>query len=463
MIFLPSRRCVGHFLSSRRQFWQALFSSTNIKALDLSNILIKAHERFTLIRRRLPIDPPPSYPPLKVDSAMVVGSSPTTIISTPTYKVMLLEASLDACNNCCKMPDDKKLKSKSHPTLDRTKSFIRAHDLNLTDDDLVKCCEELTIEDDEQRTDDITCKSSNSSNTTITNKEILSLSGGGSGCGAIMSALVVIGIKEATDESARWSGTSSTEKILKKRAKAYKNSASTSSSSNNNNDTREIMGSWPNAASSTDVFVWSSKCTRTGHGSDYPVVKSRGLIPASAQDVVDLIKDSNRVTEYNKMSIGREDQHVLTQDLNSSIHSMEKCPKMGVPGEAKIMSSKSHPPLVRKPLEFKTLFYARQLTSEDGVEMDDNGVAYITVGRSVWETPEGTADGADTSSTRCEILLSVNLVREVTTGNGEKWCELTLISHGVSPGIPMFVGKQLALTTAENYIKDIRALFEKKK
>ena len=393
---------------------------------------------------------------------MVVGSSPTTIISTPTYKVMLLEASLDACNNCCKMPDDKKLKSKSHPTLDRTKSFIRAHDLNLTDDDLVKCCEELTIEDDEQRTDDITCKSSNSSNTTITNKEILSLSGGGSGCGAIMSALVVIGIKEATDESARWSGTSSTEKILKKRAKAYKNSASTSSS-NNNNDTREIMGSWPNAASSTDVFVWSSKCTRTGHGSDYPVVKSRGLIPASAKDVVDLIKDSNRVTEYNKMSIGREDQHVLTQDLNSSIHSMEKCPKMGVPGEAKIMSSKSHPPLVRKPLEFKTLFYARQLTSEDGVEMDDNGVAYITVGRSVWETPEGTADGADTSSTRCEILLSVNLVREVTTGNGEKWCELTLISHGVSPGIPMFVGKQLALTTAENYIKDIRALFEKKK
>ena len=375
---------------------------------------------------------------------------------------MLLEASLDACNNCCKMPDDKKLKSKSHPTLDRTKSFIRAHDLNLTDDDLVKCCEELTIEDDEQRTDDITCKSSNSSNTTITNKEILSLSGGGSGCGAIMSALVVIGIKEATDESARWSGTSSTEKILKKRAKAYKNSASTSSS-NNNNDTREIMGSWPNAASSTDVFVWSSKCTRTGHGSDYPVVKSRGLIPASAKDVVDLIKDSNRVTEYNKMSIGREDQHVLTQDLNSSIHSMEKCPKMGVPGEAKIMSSKSHPPLVRKPLEFKTLFYARQLTSEDGVEMDDNGVAYITVGRSVWETPEGTADGADTSSTRCEILLSVNLVREVTTGNGEKWCELTLISHGVSPGIPMFVGKQLALTTAENYIKDIRALFEKKK
>ena len=356
------------------------------------------------------------------------------------------------------MPNDKKI-TKSHPTLDRTKSFIRAHDLNLTDDELVKCCEELTIEDDEQRTDDTTCKSS-----TTTNKEILSLSGGGSGCGAIMSALVVIGLKEATDESTRWSGTSSTEKILKKRAKAYKKSASTSSSSSTkNNNKREIMGSWPNAASSNDVFVWSSTCTRPGHGSEYPVVKSRGLIPACAKDVVDLIQDSNRVTEYNKMSIGREDQHVLTQDLNSSIHSMEKCPQIGVPGEAKIMSSKSHPPLVRKPLEFKTLFYARQLTSEDGVEMDDDGVAYITVGRSVWETPEGTADGADTSSTRCEILLSVNLVREVTTENGEKWCELTLISHGVSPGIPMFVGKQLALTTAENYIKDIRALFEKKK
>jgi hypothetical protein len=110
-------------------------------------------------------------------------------------------------------------------------------------------------------------------------------------------------------------------------------------------------------------------------------------------------------------------------------------------------------------LEFKTLFYARRLDKSDDVEFDS--LAYITVGRSVWETPEGTTGGPNSSTTRCEILLSVNLVREVTTASGKQCCELTNITHAVSPGVPMFLGKQMGLMAAENYIKDIRALFEK--
>jgi hypothetical protein len=38
---------------------------------------------------------------------------------------------------------------------------------------------------------------------------------------------------------------------------------------------------------------------------------------------------------------------------------------------------------------------------------------------------------------------------------------LTLITHAVSP-VPIFVAKQVGLVAAENYIKDIRALFESK-
>jgi hypothetical protein len=137
---------------------------------------------------------------------------------------------------------------------------------------------------------------------------------------------------------------------------------------------------------------------------------------------------------------------------------LDKCPFLGVSGEAKIMSSKSQPPLVRKPLEFKTLFYARRLEENDGVEFD--GVAYITVGRSVWEGADGTTGGNDATATRCEILLSVNLIREVIAENHEKWCELTNISHGVSPGLPMFMVRQVGLMAAENFIKDIRSVFE---
>jgi hypothetical protein len=142
-----------------------------------------------------------------------------------------------------------------------------------------------------------------------------------------------------------------------------------------------------------------------------------------------------------------------TADGASSVHSGATCPRLGIAGEAKVMSSKSQPPLALKPLEFKTLFYARRL--------DGDAVAYVTVGRSTWETPDGTAGGSDDSATRCEILLSVNLVRDVMAEDGEEWCEVTLVTHAVSPGIPIFVAKQLGLVAAENYIKDIRALFER--
>jgi hypothetical protein len=99
----------------------------------------------------------------------------------------------------------------------------------------------------------------------------------------------------------------------------------------------------------------------------------------------------------------------------------------------------------------------RLVGSDDGVDVDGDAAAYVTVGRSTWETPDGTAGGSDDSVTRCEILLVVNLVRDV----GSEWCELTLITHAVSP-VPIFVAKQVGLVAAENYIKDIRALFESK-
>ncbi|KAL3769120.1 hypothetical protein ACHAW5_008939 [Stephanodiscus triporus] len=348
---------------------------------------------------------------------------------------MLLTSTLDAWNSCCKAEFEK-------PTQERkSATFIRVHDLDLTDDDRSRCS------GDEGRSDVGSGRSG-----VVKRSDTLSIHGDGSG--PIMSALVVVALREATDESSRWSPTGATDRILRKRANR---------STGGRGVDEGVMGPWANAASGRDVLVWSSKCTRGGHGSDYPVVKSRGLIPASARNVVELVQDSSRVKEYNKMSIGREDELALTtSDGASSVHSLEtKCPRLGVTGCAKVMSSKSQPPMTLKPLEFKTLYYARRLDGrEDGVEIDGSAAAYVTVGRSAWENPDGTAAWSDNGSTRCEILLSVNLVRDISTQNGEEWCELTLITHAVSPGIPIFVGKQLGLVAAENYIKDIRAFFE---
>lgn len=351
----------------------------------------------------------------------------TTIMASE----MLLESSLDACTICCKSNDD--FAATTYPLA----TYIRTDDLVLTDND-----------------------ENNGALLSVESPE----------AGRIMSALVVIALKEATDETSRWSPTSATDKILRKRAKGK-------------GERVQMGGSWTNAAcDSNEILVWSSKCTRhSGYGSDNHIVKARGLINASAATVVELIGNSDRVREYNKLSIGREDDLVLTtttaltndeivsvnenvdEGTIPTVHSLEVlCPKLKVPGLAKVMSSKSQPPLTLKPLEFKTLYYARRLDAKtDGVELDTNGApSYVTVGRSTWETPTGTNAGSEKSCMRCEILLAVNLVRGIATTNGEEWCELTLITHAISPGIPTFIGKPLALTSAENYIRDIRALFE---
>ena len=288
----------------------------------------------------------------------------------------------------------------------RTNSYIRAHDLDISGEDIQRVI-------DDERSDRETSERDGMRLVPIDgNRDI------------VINALVEIGLAESGDESSRWIATSGTASILKKRSNEHR--------------TRP----WRNAAFGRDVLVWSTKCVRD-LGAEYPVVKARGLICASAREVVDLLKDSSKVSTYNKSSLGRKDQVVLTSNVDSV---------------TKVMSSLTKPPIVRKPLECVTLFYARKLTVEDNIELD--GVGYITVGRSVWEDEHGRS-GLKSSTTRCEILLSVNLVRDITTTSGQKVCELTIVTHAVSPaGVPLFIGKKAALVAADGYIKDIRAVFE---
>jgi hypothetical protein len=181
-------------------------------------------------------------------------------------------------------------------------------------------------------------------------------------------------------------------------------------------------------------------------------VRARGLLPTSAHDMIELLLDSKRVKEYNKMSLGRENEHFFA----TGVHNPSKCPKTNIQGEAKIVRSRSQPPVVRKPVELRLFLHARRLDSES----DDEGAKYLTIGRSVWENEDGTVDAEATEATRCEMLLSVNLIRDVSY-RGEKWCEITSLTHGVSPGIPIFIAKKAALMAAAKYINDIRAVFQK--
>ena len=263
---------------------------------------------------------------------------------------------------------------------------------------------------------------------------LIPLHGEGVDAGDFINGLFRIGYETVSDESSRWTQERDTGKILSKRTELIESGKTIDGP----------IGPWDNAACSDEVLLWTSKCGHDGFGCEYPIIRARGLIPCSAKDMVDLLLDSDRVKDYNKMSLGRRDEHCFMSDVDDTT----PCSETGLHGETRIVRSRSQPPVIRKPVELRLLLHARRLS--DG---------YLTVGRSVWETEEGTADLNDTSATRCEMLLSVNLIRDVPGFEGN--CEITTCTHGVSPGIPVSIGKRIALAAASKYIRDIRHVFDK--
>ena len=227
-----------------------------------------------------------------------------------------------------------------------------------------------------------------------------------------------------------------------------------------------------------EVFVWHGKFEHGGFGSDLPVVKARGLVFCSAQELVSLLLDSTRTKEYNKMSIGRTDEHYfhrnvlpgVTDDgmtgaaINEEGEGAETNTKDDtswdeLPGETRILRSLSKPPMV-KPVELLTLYHARELDAAAG-QID----GYLIVSRSIWETEccvpteGGGGKKSDSSATRTEMLLGAQLVRSVDNADRPQ-CELTTINHLSSKSIPMMMAKKVGLMTAASFIRDIQGVFE---
>ena len=65
-----------------------------------------------------------------------------------------------------------------------------------------------------------------------------------------------------------------------------------------------------------DVLVWSGTWSHKYYGHDLPAIRCEAIVNMSPKDLADLLVDSTRVKEYNKMSAGRDDILVLHDDEN---------------------------------------------------------------------------------------------------------------------------------------------------
>lgn len=191
--------------------------------------------------------------------------------------------------------------------------------------------------------------------------------------------------------------------------------------------------------SSSDVLIWTGSFKHGFYGSEVPAVRSAGVVDTSAKKLVELLVDSTRVREYNKISLGR-------QDLVTFGGNMEMNGPFGK-SITKVMRSVSKPPIVSN-LALTSILHAKKLP---------DGSGYLIVSRAVHRPEEESSLAA---SVKTEIVMGVNLIVDFDSSGegGVERCLMVNVNHMYSPMIPVYIAKKLGLSTARKFIDDIRAI-----
>mmetsp|Transcript_21548 Transcript_21548/g.31668 ORF Transcript_21548/g.31668 Transcript_21548/m.31668 type:complete len:295 (-) Transcript_21548:425-1309(-) len=199
------------------------------------------------------------------------------------------------------------------------------------------------------------------------------------------------------------------------------------------------LGNEPIILDESEILLWTGKFSHGCYGSDVPCVKSMGLVNMSPRNLALMLLDSSKVKTYNKISQGRTDEVLLQTGIDTINGPFGD-------GETKIIRSVNKPPLVRTTLEFVSILHVRKLNPEEG-----EGNGYIAVGRSVTRPSKKSGK----SRLRNEILLNVHLMKPVE--GFEDRTEMININHFKSALVPAMIGKQMGLSSAGSFIKDIRS------
>ena len=246
---------------------------------------------------------------------------------------------------------------------------------------------------------------------------------------AVTQALVKAGLDASMDKS-MWTANGGTHKLLQPSSSVWKNTVFMSFDTHRPVPAPHARGS----KDENDVLVWSGTWGHKYYGYDLPAIRCEAIVNMSPRSLANLLVDSNRVKEYNKMSIGREDIMVLQQD--------ETC-------VTKIVVGKSKPPMLSKTLMLKSLLHMEELPG-GGTQG-----GYVVVSRAIAHAGDCEAD-EDPKVILSEMLMGLNIIRCVE-GEPDR-CILISLTHLRSPVIPMMMAKRLGMSSAVNFINDIRAL-----
>ena len=244
---------------------------------------------------------------------------------------------------------------------------------------------------------------------------------------AAIQALVKTGL-DASMEKAMWTANAPTAKLLK--AGLWDSMIFMSCDEGRPVTVPHARGS----KDANDVLVWTGEWGHKHYGHDIPAVRCEAVVNLSPRALVDLLVDSTRVKEYNKMSVGRDDILTLRNEATRV---------------TKIIVGRSKPPMLGKTLVLKSLLHMEELPG--GGERS----GYVIVSRAISLADDVDAP-VDPKILYSEMLMGMNIIRAIEGEPGR--CVLINLNHLRSPMIPVMLAKRLALGAAVNFINDIRAL-----
>jgi len=202
-------------------------------------------------------------------------------------------------------------------------------------------------------------------------------------------------------------------------------------------------------------------------GYGLPMIRTESILPLSAQDMASLLMDSTKVTIYNKLSLGRTDVRILHNDPTTTTTTTT------TGKSTKIVRNLTQPPLSKSSMVSVTLMHSRPLKDDDPLstqsssstlspsKMMTSNQGYVVVSRAV-PTMVGTEFK---DMPRNDILMGVNVLQDrmVVVGDDQQKqgipsgeCFMTAVTHVYSPMLPKMLAKSMGVTSAVNFVQDIR-------
>eukprot|EP00536_Pseudo-nitzschia_multiseries_P003060 jgi/Psemu1/301745/fgenesh1_kg.43_\ len=197
------------------------------------------------------------------------------------------------------------------------------------------------------------------------------------------------------------------------------------------------------------ILTWSGKYLgKKYYGSENPFFASRGVVTGKPIEVLNLLWNSDRTSEYNKHCVRREDKFSVLDDETVKVN--------GFFG-AKIIESETKIPMTKMSVGLCALMCAKMLG-----DRPEDGYVIFSRSLSCGEAGNHPIDsGKLCQSSNNEVIIGINIMRSVP--RRPDLSDLVSISQVDASILPPFLKARVGIMASEDFFKHARKALKKSK